>query len=201
MGATEKFMMLFIAICGIVQEILISMFTPEAQITRRLLGSCKSYLEEFDINRFLIYVYGKYDDLGLLSAEEAYELSKESVRKILRGNVEDVVTTLTPIVLADMEKERKGTRSITPAANRLAAKAVISKPEVTEKQVEEVTEQEIKTVQENKPDIRSAADVQIPTAPKPTDRGAVDTEKPKPVNTFSSKVDDAINEIEELLKE
>lgn len=203
MGATEKFMMLFIAICGIVQEILISMFTPEAQITRRLLGSCKSYLEEFDINRFLIYVYGKYDDLGLLSAEEAYELSKESVRKILRGNVEDVVTTLTPIVLADMEKERKGTRSIAPA-NRLA-KAVISKPEVTEKQVEEVTEQEIKTVQENKPDIRSA-DVQIPTAPKPTDKEAVDidivtTEKPKPVNTFSSKVDDAINEIEELLKE
>lgn len=124
MGSTELFMMIFIAICGIIQELLISMFTPEAQITRRLLGSCKSYLEDFDINRFLIYVYSKYEDLGLLNHDEALIKSKKCVRLLLRGNVETIVDTLLPAVQQEMESEigpKRSSQAIRPKVNTVSS--------------------------------------------------------------------------------
>ena len=93
MGMSEWMMMIFIALVGIVQEFLIALFTPKANIDRKVLSQVSSYLEwkdEEEKERFLISVYKDYVGDGIINQEDFDAKVKKCVT-LMEDTEEDII--------------------------------------------------------------------------------------------------------------
>ena len=93
MGMSEWMMIVFIALVGIVQEFLIAIFTPKANIDRKVLSQVSSYLEwkdEEEKERFLISVYKDYVGDGIINQEDFDAKVKKCVT-LMEDTEEDII--------------------------------------------------------------------------------------------------------------
>jgi len=94
LGVSEIIMMTLIMIFGIVQEFLIAIFTPRATINRKMLSQFSEYLDNVDLNKFMLYTYKNYLDRGILSTEEFDVKSKKAV-ELMENGIEDIIAKYT----------------------------------------------------------------------------------------------------------
>lgn len=88
-GLVETLIILVILVLGFGQEYLIALFTPQANITRRVMSLDRKYLEwesEEQKEKFLMRVFKSYKSDGILTKTQCEELCKECVE-----NMEDTV--------------------------------------------------------------------------------------------------------------
>ena len=83
-------MMILIMVFGIVQEFLIALFTPKATINRKMISQFSEYLENVDINKFMLETYKNYLDRGILSSE-AFEAKAKKAVGLMENSVEDII--------------------------------------------------------------------------------------------------------------
>lgn len=90
LGVSEVIMMILIMIFGIVQEFLIAAFTPRATVNRKMLSQFNEYLYGVDVNRFMLETYKDYYNWGLLTTE-AFEAKCEKAVHLMGNSVEDII--------------------------------------------------------------------------------------------------------------
>jgi hypothetical protein len=79
---------------GIVQEFLIAIFTPRATINRKMLSQFSEYLDNVDLNKFMLYTYKNYLDRGILSSEEFEAKSKKAV-ELMENGIDEIIAKYT----------------------------------------------------------------------------------------------------------
>lgn len=105
MGTSEVMMMVLIAIFGIVQEFLIYLFTPKANIDRKLLSQVSHYMkwkDESEKERFLISVYISYVGDGVMNQDQFELKCKKAVyfMELTENDVIDKYTSKKPKIEA-----------------------------------------------------------------------------------------------------
>lgn len=109
LGASEIMMMILIMVFGIVQEFLIALFTPKATINRKMISQFSEYLENVDINKFMLETYKNYLDRGILSSE-AFEAKAKKAVGLMENSVEDIIAKYSKknkVKKAPVEKKEK----------------------------------------------------------------------------------------------
>jgi len=94
LGISEIIMMVLIMVFGIVQEFLIAIFTPRATINRKMLSQFSEYLDNVDLNKFMLYTYKNYLDRGILSSEEFEAKSKKAV-ELMENGIDEIIAKYT----------------------------------------------------------------------------------------------------------
>lgn len=90
-GATEIMIMIFIFIVGVVQEFLISLFTPKATIDRNTLYRFDNYFGPLDVDRFLIGIYMDYLEKGVINQQDFEAKVKKCVAILENSSVDAVI--------------------------------------------------------------------------------------------------------------
>lgn len=160
-GATEVMMMGMLLFLSLLCELLINLFSPKTNISRKMLSQFSSYFSnDFNVNDFMLDIYLDQLNFGILDKASFEAKSKKAVE-------------LTEITKEFLYKKYS-------IENRLAPKPKVVRP-VAQQTVIEVPQQ-----------VETVAQPIVPVMQQ------VNT--PAESAQFSSKVDDAINEIENLLR-
>lgn len=136
MGASEIMLLIFIFITGIVQEILISLCTPSATISRKTLSSVSRYCEwknNIEKEKFLISVYQDYVGDGVINQEEFEAKCKKSVELMER----------TPAITIEKYSTKKGENPLQKKIEQLEkelAEEKAKEPIIKEVPVEKIVE-------------------------------------------------------------
>lgn len=196
-GTTEVMMMILIMIFGIVQEFIIALYTPKSTIDRRTLSQFSAYLnlKEMNVNDFLRQVYENYlDDGSYDQAKYDYKMEKliDLVAKRQAKCIDREIENRTQFYI---EQYSKGADKKS-APRKLKEKEIVETQDISKAvplpanvNMEELT----KEVPLDKPRWEEMNKEIADTQEKP-----VEESKPK---VYSEKVDNAVKEIEDLLKE
>ena len=196
-GTTEVMMMILIMIFGIVQEFIIALYTPKSTIDRRTLSQFSAYLnlKEMNVNDFLRQVYENYlDDGSYDQAKYDYKMEKliDLVAKRQAKCIDREIENRTQFYIDQYSKgvDKKST------PRKLKEKELVNTQDLSKAvplpsnvDMEELT----KEVPLDKPRWEEMNKEIADTQEKP-----VEESKPK---VYSEKVDNAVKEIEALLKE
>lgn len=92
-GLTEMLLIFVVLLLGFGQEYLIVLFTPQANITRKIMSLDRRYLEWKDIEqkeKFLMKTFKSYKSDGLMTKAQCETLCKECVEN-MEDTVEDTI--------------------------------------------------------------------------------------------------------------
>lgn len=175
-GPTEIMMMLMLLFLSLLCELGINQFSPEVAISRKMLGQFRRYYDKsFNVNKFMLELALDLNDYDLITDEDV-DNEIEYVRKRLRKRAE-VAKLLNE--MQDLDRLLED--------NKLEEALEKTQEELPAPKEEPIKEESVKEEPKE--------------APKPI----VAVSEYYPVSEledgYSSKVDDAVNEIDELLKE
>ena len=203
-GTTEVMMMILIMVFGIVQELIIALYTPKSTIDRRALSQFSEYLDlksmeskGLDINHFLIKIYNNYLDDGSYS-QAKYDFKMDKVidviakrqSKWIEHEIERRTEAYVKMYLGETEKESESIDEKpkkTKKPRPLTAEEDSEIPEMKEEPVGEVEDEEV---------LKQADNVQ-----KKIEALQKDIADNSEVEGYGPDVDKAVAEIEDLLKE
>lgn len=92
-GLTEMLIIFVVLLLGFGQEYLIALFTPQANITRKIMSLDRRYLEWKDIEekeKFLMKTFKSYKSDGLMTKAQCEALCKECVEN-MEDTIEDTI--------------------------------------------------------------------------------------------------------------
>lgn len=225
-GTTEVMMMILIMIFGIVQEFIIALYTPKSTIDRKTLSQFSEYLDlkemennGLDINHFLIKIYNNYLDDGSYS-QAKYEFKMDKVIEVIAKRnsnwIEHEIEAKTKYYASLYEEAEKDTSKkendqqvvIEDLSKQLAdLRAKLNLEPVKAVDISKVPlstafQDQLKQLAVEAPMNKPNWDKELATL---TQRPVLSSENSSILNEeqkgYSNKVDDAINEIDELLKE
>lgn len=177
-GPTEIMMMLMLLFLSLLCELGINQFSPEVAISRKMLGQFRRYYaKEFNVNKFMLELYEDLNDYELITDEDL-EHEMDYVEKKLRRRARIarlIKATETGVLVEEPEESLPAPVEEAPKEVGRPRVEVVEYHTIDEKPetVEEKTETPEKEIKED-----------------------VATE-----DGYSSKVDDAVNEIDALLRE
>lgn len=225
-GTTEVMMMILIMIFGIVQEFIIALYTPKSTIDRKTLSQFSEYLDlkemennGLDINHFLIKIYNNYLDDGSYS-QAKYEFKMDKVIEVIAKRnsnwIEHEIEAKTKYYASLYEEAEKDTSKkendqqvvIEDLSKQLAdLRAKLNTEPVKAVDISKVPlstafQDQLKQLAVEAPMDKPNWERELTTL---TQKPALSSENSSILNEeqkgYSNKVDDAINEIDELLKE
>lgn len=185
MGVSEWMMLIFIAIAGIVQEFLIALYTPKYTIDRRTLSQYSSYIDfrEMDINKFLIFIYTNYLNDGSYDQEKFDHKMEKVIDFIARNEANwidnEIKTKIKYYKASYAETEKSSTSKETDTVSELSAQLLNCQKEISK--LKDLNKDLVE-----QPTVKQEKEITIPTSSE---------------NGYSYKVEEAINEIEEILKD
>lgn len=203
-GTTEVMMMILIMVFGIVQELIIALYTPKSTIDRRALSQFSEYLDlksmeskGLDINHFLIKIYNNYLDDGSYS-QAKYDFKMDKVidviakrqSKWIEHEIERRTEAYVKMYSGEPEKESESVDEKpkkTKKPRPLTAEEDSEIPEIKEEPAVEVEDEEV---------LKQADNVQ-----KKIEALQKDIADNSEVEGYGPDVDKAVAEIEDLLKE
>lgn len=203
-GTTEVMMMILIMVFGIVQELIIALYTPKSTIDRRALSQFSEYLDlksmeskGLDINHFLIKIYNNYLDDGSYS-QAKYDFKMDKVidviakrqSKWIEHEIERRTEAYVKMYSGETEKELESVDEKpkkTKKPRPLTAEEDSEIPEVKEEPVVEVGDEEV---------LKQADNVQ-----KKIEALQKDIADNSEAEGYGPDIDKAVAEIEDLLKE
>lgn len=203
-GTTEVMMMILIMVFGIVQELIIALYTPKSTIDRRALSQFSEYLDlktmenkGLDINHFLIKIYNNYLDDGSYS-QAKYDFKMDKVidviakrqSKWIEHEIERRTEAYVKMYSGETEKESESVDEKpkkTKKPRPLTAEEDSEIPEIKEEPAVEVEDEEV---------LKQADNVQ-----KKIEALQKDIADNSEVEGYGPDVDKAVAEIEDLLKE
>jgi len=203
-GTTEVMMMILIMVFGIVQELIIALYTPKSTIDRRALSQFSEYLDlksmeskGLDINHFLIKIYNNYLDDGSYS-QAKYDFKMDKVidviakrqSKWIEHEIERRTEAYVKMYSGETEKELESIDEKpkkTKKPRPLTAEEDSEIPEIKEEPAVEVEDEEV---------LKQADNVQ-----KKIEALQKDIADNSEVEGYGPDVDKAVAEIEDLLKE
>ena len=203
-GTTEVMMMILIMVFGIVQELIIALYTPKSTIDRRALSQFSEYLDlksmenkGLDINHFLIKIYNNYLDDGSYS-QAKYDFKMDKVidviakrqSKWIEHEIERRTEAYVKMYSGEPEKESESVDEKpkkTKKPRPLTAEEDSEIPEIKEEPVVEVEDEEV---------LKQADNVQ-----KKIEALQKDIADNSEVEGYGPDVDKAVKEIEDILKE
>lgn len=225
-GTTEVMMMILIMIFGIVQEFIIALYTPKSTIDRKTLSQFSEYLDlkemennGLDINHFLIKIYNNYLDDGSYS-QAKYEFKMDKVIEVIAKRnsnwIEHEIEVKTKYYASLYEEAEKDTSKkeddqqavIEDLSKQLADLRAKLNPEpvkavdISKVPLSTAFQDQLKQLAVEAPIDKPNWERELTTL---TQKPALSSENSSILNEeqkgYSNKVDDAINEIDELLKE
>lgn len=225
-GTTEVMMMILIMIFGIVQEFIIALYTPKSTIDRKTLSQFSEYLDlkemennGLDINHFLIKIYNNYLDDGSYS-QAKYEFKMDKVIEVIAKRnsnwIEHEIEAKTKYYASLYEEAEKDTSKkeddqqavIEDLSKQLADLRAKLNPEpikavdISKVPLSTAFQDQLNQLAVEAPIDKPNWDKELATL---TQRPVLSSENSSILNEeqkgYSNKVDDAINEIDELLKE
>ena len=192
LGTSEIIMMVLIMIFGVVQEFLIAAFTPKATVNRKMLSQFNEYLSGIDVNRFMLETYNDYYNWGLLTTEE-YENKCEKAIRLMSNNIEKVIKKYSE----DSEENTLKEENEKQAEEMSSLKAQLS---VLNSQLNTANEN-IESYSKAIEDLKQDRDKWMNEAQslKNTQTAKKEAKPERKIVGYSSAVDDAVKEIEDLI--
>ena len=104
LGVSEIMMMMFIMIAGIVQELLIALFTPKAILDIEMVSQFSDLLGKIDINGFMYETYKSYLNRKIIDKED-FEKFLTETKELKELTDDDQKVFYTKKTRAKTEKE------------------------------------------------------------------------------------------------
>ena len=189
LGVSEIIMMVLIMIFGIVQEFLIAIFTPRATINRKMLSQFSEYLDGVDLNMFMLYTYKSYLDRGILTTE-AFEAKSKKAVYLMENGVDEIIKKYSIHNTERIELEEKDSKIA----------ELIAEKNSTDNKIDNLTKRAVAAEEQINSLLGENLELQNRVKELETKKPAETATRKIVEKEFSPQVDNAVKEIEDLLK-